>query len=79
MWNKVRVIAEVGTEFGILSDTNGELVIVAKAAKKKKWPHNAEPKAGRNTIEVGANSYIVMLESELKGDEVEEPVSSSGD
>jgi 5-deoxy-D-glucuronate isomerase len=64
MWKRVRIVAEVGTEFGIISDTDGELVVCAKPAKKKKWPHGIEPQAGRNTIGEGCNSYIVMMDEE---------------
>jgi len=59
MWNKVKVIGYTGTEFGIVSDSDGQLVLVFRNPGED-WPHGQEPSAGRNIIQGDCKSYIVM-------------------
>lgn len=60
-WNKVKIIAQEQTQFGVVSDKEGELVVVSRR-KGEDWPHNTKPFGGINEINKGFTSYIIMDE-----------------
>lgn len=51
IWNKVEVIAECGTQVGVLLDENGVLVLVVKHRDEDIWPHGCEPNL-RSVLEI---------------------------
>ena len=60
MWKKVSVMGWPGTEFGVIEDTDGTLVITHRLPGQE-WPHDVEPqKASLNKIELGYTRYTVL-------------------
>ena len=63
-WHKVKVLAAVGTECGIIKNENGELVLTFRKSGED-WPHNIVPTCGEMTIQEGCTSYVVKNEESL--------------
>jgi hypothetical protein len=59
---KVEIIAEVGTECGLVESAPGMLTIVVKAPGANDWPHGIVPTTGINTIAEGHRRYSVTAE-----------------
>ena len=59
-WNMVEVVAEVGTEFGIIEDSELGLLTLITRREGEDWPHGMKPEAGMNKIEEGRRVYVVI-------------------
>ncbi len=58
-WFRVKVISEIGTEFGVVRDLAGELTLVARRPGES-WPHGKVPEQGTTlTILDGRESFVV--------------------
>lgn len=62
MWNKVKVYAPVGTEFGIVKNNDVLELVFRKPGEE--WPHGIVPTGGVMTILEGCKSYAVINEEE---------------
>lgn len=69
-WEKVKIVAKIGTQFGVLYDENGELALVVKQPGEP-WPHNLIPTSGQNQIGEECKAYVVITDSyyeDIKGE-----------
>lgn len=64
-WDKVKIVADEGTEFGVIYDSKGELAIVVKHPGKD-WPHNLKPTSNHNKIDKQNKAYIVITDAVAK-------------
>lgn len=60
-WDKVKIVAQEGTEFGVIYDEKGELALVVKHPGGE-WPHKLKPTSGHNVIAEGNKAYIVVTD-----------------
>lgn len=65
-WSEVEVVADVGTEFGVLRDEMGLLTVVVRPPGQP-WPHGLVPTEGMNTIQEDFTRYVVMHVPERDG------------
>jgi len=65
MWEKVKIVAKTGTEFGILYDEKGELALIVKQPNEE-WPHKLKPTGGQNQIGNDCKAYVVVTDDFVK-------------
>ena len=58
MWNKVIVAAQPGTEFGMVENRDGQLVLAVRRAGEP-WPTGYVPTAGINCIAPDHTRYYI--------------------
>lgn len=61
-WTEVMIVAAAGSAFGVVTDEDGTLTIIAKAPGEKDWPHGIKPATGQNEIAPGYTRYIVTAD-----------------
>lgn len=61
MWREVEIIAETGTQFGLLRSTEDTLIVVIRRHGNLPWPQGVEDAdvMSRNEIAVGFARYCV--------------------
>ena len=64
-WQKVKIVAKEGMEFGILYDEKGELALIVKSPNEE-WPHKLKPTGGQNKIAPECKAYIVVTDDYLE-------------
>lgn len=58
MWDQVQIIAEAGTQFAIIEDYKGCLVIITRR-RNEDWPYGIQPIGGFNQIGTECTRYVV--------------------